>query len=559
MAKIRISDWSLGCGYDKARLVQKPDGSFSCGYGLTLNADARFGYVLPRGPAANSTSTASGYVAIPSHGGSILHNGVRILVTTNGTNTKVYRYESSDWALKETVNSAVAVDMLSYKDDSGNSTLVVFYGSSTAFRYSTDDGANWTASNRAGNSKYGNYGIVRSFARYGSQVDYVVNPNTLYSSTSMVNGGPPANSGTTVGDASTTGELFTSICEEPGTYVELIGKEFRLYTVNSAGLVQPVAGPYAKPVGDAGGNNVTGILDRKNFENPAIGSDGAIYYPVDGAYDLLRYFRGDMTLVGPKHQGDGNVFPLGLPVTAVAVAGDWILCATGTSKLSTIRDLSIQPVGNGPDATKFWRHSPQQGWLFKGKWDGEQITWHGAWVVGSGGYIGMWYEPSGSLLWHQTDLSIATTQSIGTIYFALSDPLRTESGGAPVLADAALIPRMDMGFLTFGDPFRQKVPGRFRCQTGGLAAGGPSMAVEITPITNYETWAVAVNNNVNGDFRESFTTIARANRGSVMPRGMSFGLANVLFEFTNTASAFGALYEFEFEATEGRMAAGIAL
>src|SRR3990167_6209072 len=118
-----MSDFSLGAGYGTAKLVRKEDGSFSVGYAIGWAFNALFGYgASGLGYAVDLTGVAAGFIPIVSRGGRITHNNVNILVTHNGTDTKVYRQESGACALKETVTSKLATDVLSFHDDT-NSTL----------------------------------------------------------------------------------------------------------------------------------------------------------------------------------------------------------------------------------------------------------------------------------------------------------------------------------------------------------------------------------------------------------------------------------------------------
>jgi hypothetical protein len=495
------------------------------GYTFGTHVDTRAGYAITGPRLADDISTLAGGYAVRYR---VVHNGVNWVAASDGTNTKVYRVETGAWAVKLTVASAVCTDLFSFTDASGNVAIVVALGSSTAFRYSLDNGSTWVTSTLTGSKKYIEKALVQTNGLLSARVAYVVNPNTLYFGSGIINGST-IDTGSTVGDANSTDDAFTSLAEADGLL--LIGKLRALYTITTAGVVSLLAGPYPLASTDAGAAS-TSYMIRRNFEYPVKGLDGSVYYPVTG-YKVFRYYQGTWSDISPGRYGP-NVPNLNLPVTALTYAHGYLLVALGSEKVETIRTQSYSPSG-GVDVTAAGSLPSADNistcYVFAGREEatpnGLDFVWHGSLLRPSYSnpanlYIQfMWFDASASAV------NIAITDGYSfRFYWEPSAPaavVPTTYSSYPTNYGLTL----ELGMMDGRTPFLPKT-GTMRWRTTGLLVGGgsPSAANWLRVSCVYFTQYGDL--NAAPAFDAEYTTPILAERQVQLPPSKTFRQLNVL-------------------------------
>ena len=492
-----------------------------------VSHNCRFGEVIP-GPleVVDMTGIAAGYYFLDQ----IKHNGVNIQATTNGTDTRVYREEASAWVLKATFAGVVAGShcLLSFHDGT-NSTLVCFLTASVAWQYSTDDGTNWTASTRAGNSKFGNMGIVRQNARVSADVLYVRNPNETYTSTSMVNGGAAADTGSTIGDGSAQ-TYFNSVVEATdGTNVVIFGMRNAGWSMDSSGATFRMTRFVEDPPADAGGTS-----DRRNFEAYAV-RGGRIYYIVSD-YELWEYYQGvwneDMA---PYHQAVNNgadIPRLHLPINAVVNAGGWIVVALGDKNSATNRVLTFSPGGTNLLINTLGVTSE----LYVGAPQGDSFVWHGSILTCTDPLRGLWFDPDDSYLYLASGDAELINEQSRRCYFATSNPLTAGTTSVVTLNNGAIT--VETGIISGKYPFDAVVPISIKCIARGLASSAPSLAIAYRFVGDFDT-------SSGYTTLETFVDSQRAMSGTRFPRMRSFATGRLRFTLTGTGTTYGILKSIE--------------
>ena len=370
-------DFSLGCGY-----FDHVEG----GYAIGVSVDTRFGYAVGSYQTTEGGSNGATSFTYRAH---CKHNNVYFVATSDGTDTKVFSYNNNALSLKLTVTAAVATDLFSFSDQSANSTLILFLGATVAFRYSTDNGANWTTSNLAGNNKYGNYGMVQSSGLLNARCVYVRTPGELYYAAAMVNGST-TNTATFIGTQSATDQYPTSVIEDDEGTI-LIGMRRDLWSVGADGIAVNVTKQnFHDPPADTSSG-----AGRRNFEQPNVLA-GRVYYMVNGR-DLLEYHHGAIRIdVAPKDiSGAGRIGVLNRPITALGVAGNWLLLTLGG--LSSAQTTTYSPGGAQLLQNLLANQGNEEAALYAGRYEAlpdgtTRFVWHGALVTASVAMRGLFYD-----------------------------------------------------------------------------------------------------------------------------------------------------------------------
>ncbi len=519
--KLETVRWA-GCGGGLGAWLHVDDG-----YAIGTNLDSRFGDALP-GPleVADMTGVAAGFYTVSR----CTHNGVNIKVTTNGADTKVYRQVGGAWVLPSAASTfagAVATynGVLSFHDGT-NATLIVFLGATTAFQYTVDDGATWTASNRAGNSKYGNFGATQQNGRTSTQVFYVRNPNQVYTSSSMVNGGAAADTGATIGDSSAQ-TYFTSVVED--TFgVMLCGMRNGMWSLDSAGNVFRVSRFVEDPPADAGGTG-----DRRNFEAYAI-LGGRVYYIVSG-YEVWEYYNGNWNEnAAPWHQAERNGCEIPrahLPLNAITTCGGWLVLAMGL-KDTTKRNFSFSPGGTTLLQNTIVASSELYVGAPRAVQGGTEIVWHGSLMTCTDSLRYMWFDAAtGYLYLSSGDTELINVQEKRCI-FSISYPLTTASGSIVTLNSGAVT--IESGVISGDYPFDMVTPVNIKA----VVRGAVSLAIKHRFVPDSDTTTAY-------STLETFASGARAMYGTRFPRTLSFQTGRVQFVISGNGSTYGVLRSVE--------------
>ena len=515
-----------GFGGGLGEHIHDPDGN---GYAIATNCDTRWNDLQP-GPleVADMTGIAAGYYVVDW----LKHNDVNIAVTTNGTNTIVYREETSVWATKATFNGIAAGPhcLLSFHDGT-NSTLVVFLGAATAFQYTVDDGTNWTASTRTGNTKYGNMGIVRQNARTSADVLYVRSPNQIYTSTSMVNGGAAADTGSTIGDGSAQ-TYFNSVVEDD-TGVIIFGMRHAAWSMDSTGAIYRLCEDVPDPPADAGGTS-----DRRNFESFAV--RGARIYFIVGGYELWEYYHGVWNKeAAPWHQAErngGEIPRAHLPLNAVTVAGEWIVLAMGL-KTTTQRSFSFSEGGTTLLQNTLVATSELYAMAPRETEGGYVMVWHGSLLTCTDPLRFMWFDEDDSYLYLASGDAESINLQQKRCFFATSDPLTTASASTVTLNNGTVT--VETGLLSAEYPFDVVRPISLKCVARGLTSS-VTLAVRTRFVPENDTSTAYVT-------RETFSNGQRALYGTRFPEVESFRTGRIQFQLSSGGSGnnYGALRSAE--------------
>lgn len=443
-------------------------------YAIALNADCRWGPAIP-GPreVVDLTGIATGFRVRKFE----RHNDVQCLLTTDGTDTKIYRRQSGAWALKTTFSGAVGTDLVSFNDGT-NSTLIAFLGASTAFQYSTDDGATWTASTKSGNAKYGNLGMVQMNGLAAPRVVYVRNPNQIYYSTNMANTGNVTTS-SSVGDFSAQ-TYFTSLTEDD-TGMVLCGMRNSLFAFDGVNSIR-IAGPFPDPPADAGGQS-----DRNNFEAVAT-VNGRIYYNFSG-YEIGEWFHGQWNAyMAPKWSGP--LIPrMDLPVNAMAAVHGWLVVALGSKNTATIKAATYSPGGSALVQNSFGVTSE----LWAGRYQVNPATgsmgfvWHGILLQCTDPLRYMWYDEDESYLYLASgDAESADLQQRRCLWYSVAPQFHALSSVVTLQTGAW---EVESGRIMNGDAYVVKRFVSLEAAPLGCDSATPTLEVLYRAVQEYETTA----------------------------------------------------------------------
>jgi len=502
--------------------------NWSDGYAITTNAITRFGGLLNGlKEVVDMTGIAAGYRVIKQ----IKHNDVNIRITWNGTNSRVYREESGAWALKETVSSARAWDIVSFHDGT-NSILAVAYGADTAFRYSVNDGSAWTASTFSGTADNPKFFLNQQNNLTGPRVLWCVDPNELYFAPSLVNGTTISTS-STVGGADAQDDFNCLIQNNIG--VVYLGKRHYLYAyANGPSVV--VAGPFNDPPADAGGQS-----DRDNFENPQVMANGWIIFQVEG-YDLIairdREIRlGQAPRATPEMNG-WNLPRLDLPINAMQVVGNNLIVALGIGDPSNKRSV----VSRAGAANLLQNTFVSTSELYSGIIDASgNLIWHGSELTCTDLIRGFAYDENDGYLYMFSGASeSADLQATRCFYFLSGQEITLSSSNLQMnVTNPAILETAVVGST---NPFNREVWEYLKCMTTMLASAVPSLRVDYRIVPEHDTSSAYT-------VLETYADEQRALNGTAIPRTATSTVGRLQFRLTadssSTPDRFGVLRSAE--------------
>lgn len=496
------------------------------GYAIGTNCITRSGPVTNGlAEVVEPTGIAAGYRGIKQ----IVHNGVNVKITHNGTDSRIYRIEAGVWALKETVVAALCTDVISFEDSSNNEVLAWCFAGTVAFRYSTNDGTTWTASTFAGTSNNPKFFLSQQNNLTGPRVLWVVNPNQLYFASSLINGTTVTTS-SEVGDDSDD-DAFTSLTQNT-VGVVYIGKKNTLYAyANGPSVI--VHGPIPLPLADAGGQS-----DRDNFENPKMLSNGTIVYQV-GGYDLIGIAPDGTKFVelAPRWQAKNNGFDcpmLDLPINAIEVIGDNLVVALGDGDATTTKDTAGKPGGT----TLVQNTLVNVSQLYSGVLQSNgRLIWHGSELTCTSLLRGMTYDDAtGYLYLHSGASESVNLQSRRCYYFLSEQASKLVSSNLQLNTAATGI--LESALFGFGDDDAYDVmtPERIRAVVTGMPSGTASVALALRWVREHDTTATYTT-------VETYTNAFRAEMGTRLS-GYYFSSPVGRVRITITADAAATPDEF---------------
>ena len=488
-------------------------------YAICLNGDCRYGTFQP-GPreVVDLTGIAAGFRVRKAH--KTTHDKVWWLATTDGTDSRIYRRESGAWALKETVTGAVCTDIISFEG-----AVAVFYGASTDFRYSTNDGTAWAASGKSGSADKGNFAIVSTNGRTAPVVVYCRNPNEVYFTESLSD--TTSSTSSTIGDNQT--ENFFNSLSEDDTGVLLFGMKTALFSLDGAGRVTQLTRHFAIPPADAGGQS-----DRANFEAYDI-LDGRHYYVVEG-YKLLEYYRGNVNeFMAPYHVGQqiGPSIPrFDLPINAIARVGDWLFVALGSKNSATIKSVTYAPGGADLVANTFGTTSELYAMRYILNEGKESWVCHGIILQCTDPLRYMWYDDEANYLYLASGDSELINAQQRRAYIPTVNPIRHVTGGDVVLNTGACT--LETGRFDLGDPAVRKGMDRLWAKVKGLASGNTLEAL-YRPESDYT--------NATPDFTSlaTWSDDQHAEQGVRFPQSKAFYTGRLQFILNGGTNTYGVM------------------
>lgn len=463
------------------------------------NCDDRFGYLMP-GPsiALDMTGIAANFRVVWQ----CKHNDVNFVATTDGTDSKIYREESSLWALKETVAAAVATWIGSFHDGT-DSIVAVGYGKDDAFRFSVNDGTSWTASTLTGTKKNITYAYVQQDGLV-PRVVYCVDPDEVYFANSLDNSAT-VSTAENVGSGNTADDYFTSIIPDDQGNL-MIGKRHVLYrrmVLSDDSVVYQVVSPYYDDnQGDAGGQS-----DRRNFENP-VNLDGRLFYPVNG-YTLGMWYQGQWRSGLEPREAGPRIPRLDLPINALARAGRWLVLAIGSKNTATLKTItSNAPGGTALLQNTFATVSDIYLGQIVGGPSGESIRWHGLILQTASPLRYMWFDEDDSYLYMASGDAESADLSQRRALVYTDDPLYRYSGAV----------LLNTGVVTAETP-RVRLGGRWLLRHASARTVGLYDEVG----TNDDvTLALGYRNEPGRDVTSAFKTLTTWKTDAKSARGQSF-------------------------------------
>lgn len=399
-------------------------GDFSEGLGTFLHEVGRYQYgnrVDTRFPGLafvgpNERADLTGIAANFRVRARIRHSNVNWIMTTDNTDTRVYRTNAGVWQERLNVAGAVGTCLVSFAG-----VIAVGFGTTANFRFSSDDGATWTASTKAGNSAQMTYAVATPYSSTNPKVWYVRDNNELWSTADLTNAGISAGP-SSIGDSSN--DEFNSIAIDD-TNVLLMGKRHYLYSIDSLGVVSRRTRRMRYfATSDAGAG-----AGLRNFQDPVQMDDGSLIYPVED-YRLIRYDHGDITEgIEPRVWGP-QVIALDLPINALCKVGEWLLCFLGSLTATTLRRTTYAPGG----AQLLGNSLSNVSYLYAGRQreDGTW-SWHGNMMLAQT-YTGLirfcWYDDDSLNLYMAYSGANLVNNSQSRCLFSASNPLYINEGGA---------------------------------------------------------------------------------------------------------------------------------
>lgn len=440
-------------------------------YAIGLNFDGEIGGPGPR-EVVDMTGIAAGYRVKKR----IQHGDVDWLLTYNGTDTRVYRVESSAWVNKSGSRfvSIEGLDIVSFGD-----VVAVGFGTAQAYEFSSDDGTSWTASTSTGNAKYFTRAMIRGGGLANPRVDFVVDPDELYATFNLA--GTAVTTSSTIGDGATDQDYFTSLTETDDG-VALIGKRRALWSYDSDGLAVKLSRDFLDPPADAGGQG-----DRRNFE-VFTNINGRVTYVVEG-YKLAEYYHGWNEQIAPKHAGP-QIPRMDLPINALTQAGDWIIAALGSQNTATLKNVAHAPGGSALLQNTFGTTSD----LWKGRYQpdpetGQMVmTWHGVLLETTDPLRYMWYREDDGYLYLASGDSESADLQQRRCYFPIEAPATHAISSVVTLQTGTW--RVESGRIyPGGGPLEPARLVSMQARTLGLASSTPSLQVLYRVVPDHETSA----------------------------------------------------------------------
>ncbi len=494
-------DWSRGAGALKAT---------PGAYQIASNWDGRYGIPGPR-EVADLTGIASGYRVYQM----LRHADVLFAITSNLTDTKVYRKESGAWALKATISTRIPSGpqcAISF-----NSVLAIGFTAGNAYQYSTDvaGGAyTFTASTKtAGNSEQATCFLGQTNGVPVPRVTYALSPNEVYYTTDLTNTDGTGVNPTYISDYPAAQNYFTSIAEEPATGRVIFGMKHALYTVHYEqgyqGIVERLTEDFPEPVADAGGQS-----DRLNFEDPRL-VGGVLYYPL--GYDILAWYGSGTPYdryMAPRWTCDNKLPRMDLPVNCLASGGGgaFLIAFLGSKNSATLKDVANFPGGNAHLAATFtvnsdmWIGVPQSG----------KMIWHGVALEVSNPLRGAWYDEDDHYLYMASGDSESADLQMTRCLFTADNPMNRLTSSNVILNNGTW--KLEPGPIDFGSDWNEYRARAIRCRTLGLNSTTPSLEIEykLTPDydttafeTNFVTWIVNEDAIVGAEFPEGTSVFRR--------------------------------------------------
>lgn len=505
-------------------------------YTVTTNATTRFGYMTAGMLAeADATGIASGYRVVDScfhaYSGSTV---VPVILTTNGTATQVY-YKTAGGAAWTSItptggdtgtaqfaaNPGKCITSF-YSSAQARNVIIVGFGTALGWYYNNVSGApdkaNWNLTGlSANNSEYMSRVYVQETGLSQARLIWAVDPSSsltmagiqIYTTTDIATA---ASSPTTI--APNTADYCNSITENDLGDL-FVGTRNKLYSFDDAGLPVVVAGPFVDPPADAGGQS-----DRKNFEAFAQLPDSSMLYVVEG-YTIIRVRSASDPVTerlpdaAPRAKVDvvGALPRVNLPVSALARAGDWVICALTAS--TTNLTLANQPGG-----TNLLQNTLTDGAseLYVGKLVGDELVWWGSELTctdNNGAAMKlrkMWYDPADGYLYLCSGDSEDASHQQRRCYFFLSDPYtRTVSSAIKLSAGTPLI---EFAPFDIGENYEPKGGGLITIKAQSLSSTA-TCTVSLRPQPDYDTSSAFTAQVV-------YTSAARAERGTYISRSLTF-------------------------------------
>ena len=484
-----IPGFHLGCGSLR----------FRPGYYLIgRNFDGRYGGPGPR-EVADRTGIAAGYRVRQM----IKHGDLDFLLATNGTHTNIYTLSAGNWALagaaNPTFSNLVGTGMVSFKD-----VLAVGFNTSNAYQFSTNDGSTWTTSTKTtANADFFKFAIAQVNGLSSPRVLYVRDPNEVYFTEDLTNGDATGSTTTYVADNASDQQRFENVVEDYTGEV-LLCMRHDIYSIDSSGRVwRRTWDNFPDGVADAGGQG-----DRNNFETVAK-NQGRIYFNYSGN-EILEWYRGNINkYMAPKHLS-GNMIPrMDLPVNAMTEAAGYVVLALGSATASTLKSVLYTPGGGAHLGGTFTALSD----LYIGRYEGDQLVWHGILLQATDLLRYMWYDEDDSYLYLASgDSELVNEQQRRCLFYA-QNPLTTVTSSIVNLATTTWA--VELGRIDFGTPFSVKEAKHVSMHTRGLGATGtPTIAALYKLTSDYDTSAFETlhtfDDNALAEIGTSFRPSARS-------------------------------------------------
>lgn len=499
-------------------------------YQIASNWDGRFGIPGPR-EVADMTGIAAGYRVYQM----LRHADTLFAITSNGTDTKVYREESDAWALKATITSRVPFgpqSAVSFKN-----VLAIGFTGGNPYQFSSDTAGGaytFTASTKtAGNSEQAHVFLVQSNGLLTPRCVYMVN-NEYYWTEDLTNTDGTGVNPSYAGDTASTQNYVTSLAEEPGTGRVLIGMRRSLYTLHTEpgydGVWERLTEEFPDGIADAGGQS-----DRRNFENPVL-VGGVLYYPVQG-YDLLAW-RGDGSydrFMAPRWTNDCLLPRMDLPINALAAAGDYLVLFLGSKNTATLKDVTYFPGGSAHLAAAFTTASE----MWVGVPTSGSLVWHGVLLECTNPLRYAYFDEDDGYLYMASGDSESADVQMTRCLFTIDNPLHRLTSAAVVLNAGTW--QVEPGPISFDDEWATKRADHIRVRALGLASSAPSLEVEYKATPDYDTAAFE-------SAFETFTDESDALQGRPFPSETLFQKLHLRFKGVGTGNSYAVALAAELRA-----------